>query len=312
MRRALLLAAVVLPIVALAAAAANVGQVVETTNFDGVNNYINAAQCAGTTPVHLEWNIQPVSGSFSGTGLYKVFASSQQPSTTTGTTGTFCAETASPNATTPVYAGQVDAVTASTAVQDKDVSGATIIQVVNASGATGICGAGNEGKTLWVCTHWFDANSNRAGFATGKFVLQVQAPADPVSVGGDPGDGAIDVHWSAPTGTGAQLDHYIATATPSGGGTPVSSGETNALKVRIAGLTNGVAYTVTVTAYSKGGNPSNAVAASEPVTPGPVEDYWDWYKLQGGTETGGCASGSAGALALAGVAALLAIRRRSK
>jgi Fibronectin type III domain len=310
MRRPFIIVLAALPALALAAVSAGPGQVVETTNFDATAgvSYLNAAQCAGsaTDPVHLEWSIQPLSGvSFLSTGNYRIIASTLQPPTS-GTDAGFCAETTNTTVNPPVTAGQVSVETVNTQVQDLNVSGAVVASKVGYG-----CDPSNEGKTLWICAHWENKSAVRSGFASGKFVVQVLAPAAPVSVGATPGDAALEVGWTAGSG-GADVDHYIVTATPAGSTTgSVSSGQIKATSTRLRGLTIGTEYTVVVVAYSKGGNPSDPSAPATG-TPLKVEDYWDWYKLQGGTETGGCASGSAGFAALAGVAALLALRRRAR
>ena len=310
MRRAFIVVLAALPAVALAITA-NEGQVLETTNLDAVNavSYLNAAQCVGTAttaPVNLEWNIQPLSGvSFLSTGTYRIFASTLQPPTI-GTDANFCAQTTNTSGTNPVTAGEVGSAPVTAKLQDLAVSGATVASAVGYG-----CDPSNEGKTIWICSHWENASGIRNGFASGHFLVQVLAPAAPVSVGASPGDSALEVGWTAGSG-GADVDHYIVTATAVGSTTPAaSSGQIKATTTRLGGLTIGTEYTVVVVAYSKGGNPSDP---SAPVTGTPmkVEDFWDWYKLQGGTETGGCASGSAGFAALAGVAALLALRRRAR
>jgi MYXO-CTERM domain-containing protein len=310
MRRILLLAAAAVPVLVLAQVAASVGQVVETANNDGVNNYINAAQCEGTAPLNLGWNDQVASGSFSGTGSFRIIASDQPPSTTA--IGTLlagsCAEQSSTTTNPPVIATQIDSAPASNAIGSKPVTKAFLKDTFKYT-----CDSTSEGKAVWICSHLYDAGTNQRGVASGKFLVQVQAPDAPTAVGAAAGDGALRVSWKAPTG-GVTVDHYIITATPTdGSGVPVSSGEVTATSgVRLAGLTNDVPYTVSVVAYSKGGNPSPAGTAAAPVAPMPMEDFWDWYELQDGTETGGCSSGSAGAVALLGLAALVATRRRRK
>jgi fibronectin type III domain protein len=310
MRRAIIIVLAALPAVALAITA-NVGQVLETTNFDAVNavSYLNAAQCVGTAttdPLNLEWIIQPLSGvSFLSTGTYRIFASTLQPPTS-GTDAGFCAETPNTSGTNPVTAGEVGSVPVNAQLQDLPVSGAKVAAAVGYG-----CDPTNEGKTIWICSHWENASGTKSGFASGKFLVQVAAPAAPVDVKAGSADSALTVNWSAGSG-GADVDHYIVTATPVGSTTPAkSSGDIKATDTRLSGLTIGTEYTVVVVAYSKGGNPSDPSAPATG-TPLKVEDYWDWYKLQGGTETGGCASGSAGLAALAGVAALLALRRRAR
>ena len=75
---------------------------------------------------------------------------------------------------------------------------------------------------------------------------------------------------------------------------------------------NGVTYSVVVYAYSKAGNRSDASAAVTG-TPQPVARLLGPVPGSAAApSSGGCASGSAGALALLGTAALLALARRKK
>ena len=67
----------------------------------------------------------------------------------------------------------------------------------------------------------------------------------------------MSVFWQAPSFTGGQsITEYVATASP-GGGTCATSGATTCT---ITGLSNGTAYTVTVTA-------KNGIGTSAPSTP---------------------------------------------
>ncbi len=311
MRRALLVAVIALPIIVLAAVAAGSGQVVEIDNFNvnATTSYLNAAQCAGTAPVRLEWNIVLDSGQFtSGNGTYQIFASDTAPPTT-GDNANFCPEKDDTTKSPQVFANRVDTVTATSIPQRLDVLGSDIKAAVHAT-----CDSSSEGKVLYVCSHWFDSNSTRRGHASGKFLVQIAAPARPTTVTVAPGDTRLKVAWKAGEGGTVDADHYVAEAATVAGGAPVASASTDGPteSVTISGLQNGTTYFVVVRAYSVGGNPS---AASDPPatgTPEPVNDFWETYRADGGREQGGCASGAgaAGALGLLGAASLVALRRR--
>lgn len=304
--RALLLA------VALAAPALAGAQVA-----DGVlqpvagDEFVNAAQCAGTdtTPVELVWNTHVNTALFTTGGTYRLFASNTQPAST-GTDANFCPET--DVTADDVRAGQVgddldatsQAVTASMEFSP--------LEMVQASGYDA-CDATTE-KTIYLCIHWYDASGVRNGWAKGTVKLSFDAPAAPVDVSVTPGDGALNVRWSAGTGGEADATEYQVVATTTDARDPAGTheyGRTNDNSFRARGLVNGVPYTVVVYAFSEAGNRSDA-SASATGTPQPVADFWDVYRQRGGTEKGGCSSGSAGALALLGTAALLALARRKK
>lgn len=92
----------------------------------------------------------------------------------------------------------------------------------------------------------------------------VVAPGAPTGVSAVPGDSTAVVSWQAPTSDGGSAAlTYLVTASP-GGKTCTTSGE---LSCTIEGLTNGTAYTFTVTATNAGGT-SPASQPSAAVTPG--------------------------------------------
>ncbi len=313
MRRALLGAAVAIPLVVLAAINAPSGAVVETTNFNSAvpTSYINAAQCAGnasSNPLNLEWSIVTGTGvTFTGGGTYNLFASDAQPAAVTNTPSNlvFCAEQPS---TTPtqINAGSVGSVTADLAVKDLAISGH---DVVTAATVAKSCDATQESRVIWICAHWVDSGGTKNGSATGKFIIQLAAPPAPTGVTVGSGDSRLIVDWTASTGGSTTADHYIARATPVGGGTAYYSDRTNSTTATINGLVNGTTYDVVVIAFSIGGNPSPDSAPAQGI-PQPSANFWDVYKDRGGAEQGGCASGPAGAFALLGTASLLALRRR--
>ncbi|WAH95248.1 fibronectin type III domain-containing protein [Arthrobacter sp. MMS18-M83] len=94
------------------------------------------------------------------------------------------------------------------------------------------------------------------------------APAAPSGVSATAGNASATVSWTAPSNGGSPITSY--TVTPSSGGTalaPVTvSGNPPATSTNVTGLTNGTAYTFTVTATNAIGT-SPASAASAPVTP---------------------------------------------
>ncbi|HUL61408.1 MAG TPA: fibronectin type III domain-containing protein [Anaeromyxobacteraceae bacterium] len=145
--------------------------------------------------------------------------------------------------------------------------------------------------------------------ASGTVTVQLGVPPKPTITSIQAGDKALFVYWQAGTGGTASSEKFSATAKLNGNAVSACP-RTSATNCRIDGLQNGVTYTVTVTAYSSGGNPS---PESDPMsgTAVPVDDFWSLYKKDGGREAGGCGAGGAGALALLGVAAALRrVRRR--
>jgi uncharacterized protein (TIGR03382 family) len=323
MRRALLAAAIAVPLIALAITAVD-GQVLDRTNFSSTHgniSYINAAQCANTDALHLEWKVTPLSGaSFGQNDQIKVFASDTNPATVTGSDG-FCNE--KPATGTPtINAGQIDTLqNVTTLLADKDVTGpagaGTLIK-----GATTIVCAASEGVNVYICAHWYDVTGNtKKGFASGTFQVQVNAPPDPSGLSTpQPGTGSLSLSWAANPATPAATDHYVAFAFPQGTApapttkppfatAPTATATTTGTSATITGLENGKTYDVIVVAYSVAGNPSGA-SASVPGTPVPSADFWDVYKARGGNEEGGCSTGSVGALSMLGAVVLLALRRR--
>jgi hypothetical protein len=97
----------------------------------------------------------------------------------------------------------------------------------------------------------------------------VVAPAAPTAVTAAPGDLSTRVTWTVPAGTTAPTK-YVVTATPASGATrtPVTQeAPAAATSATVAGLTNGVDYAVTVTAYA---GTAAGPASGPPVTVRPA------------------------------------------
>jgi hypothetical protein len=95
-------------------------------------------------------------------------------------------------------------------------------------------------------------------------------PGPPLSVVATPGDESAEVSWQEPDSTVWPITGYTVTSSPDGQ-TCVTTGATTCV---VGGLTNGTAYTFTVTATNVAGTgpPSDASAAVAPV-PVPGQTY---------------------------------------
>jgi fibronectin type III domain protein len=307
MRRALLLAAVAVPVIVLAAIPAQNGQLLDFNNFSNAPewqpngaSFINADMCAGRASPQLEWNLGQTPPTNSQN--YQLYASNKQPAAPSGSTVVQCA-TQDDTAVPPTKAGQIGSGTQTTAVaRNTSVSGNT---AVTKAGLT--CDGNSELRPFFICAHQL-TGSTVTSTAIGQFVVQVNAPTSPKLNSVSPGNGRVTASWDVPSG-GATADHYIIQATPVGGGTTISSGNVTATSGDVSGLDNTTTYSVTVIAVSIGGNPSAPSNALE-AAPQPTAGFWEVYQNRGGEDGGGCASGPGGVLALLGTASFLALRRR--
>jgi hypothetical protein len=91
-------------------------------------------------------------------------------------------------------------------------------------------------------------------------------PQPPTGVTAGPGDKAITVSWTPVDLGGDTLVKYTATASPGGKSCTVNSNSSHDTLCTIQGLTNGTAYTVTVTTTTKTGTSAPSAPAG-PVTP---------------------------------------------
>jgi hypothetical protein len=142
------------------------------------------------------------------------------------------------------------------------------------SSTTGICTITTGGVLTFVATGTCTINANQTGNGSYLAASQVSrsfsvnaiAPGAPTVGVATAGNTQASVVFTAPAVTGgAAITGYTVTSSPGGlTGTGASS------PIVVAGLTNGTAYTFTVTATNSAGTGS-ASAASNPVTPGAIQ-----------------------------------------
>ncbi len=292
----MLLAALAVPALASAQTA---GQV--TFSPDA---YLNATECAAAnaTTIQLSWTALRPSGATAAAATFQVYASTAAV-TISGTTVPTCT-----SATGSAAIGSSISTTSDTATnQSFDASA-----FATAVGET-TCGVQAD-KSIYVCVQLSDASAVAIGYATGVLTLSTTPPGAPTNVSVTPGNQALNVGWSAPaSGQTVATYRVVATAVDltADPASPHYSPMVNSATAsyRLSGLVNDVPYSVVVYAYSASGTES---LGSDPVsgTPLPTEDFFSYYRAQGGREQGGCGTGGAAALSLLGAAALLAARRR--
>jgi len=122
--------------------------------------------------------------------------------------------------------------------------------------ATGYIGAVNpDGSDIW----W--AGWTLSGTLPSLPALDV--PATPTILDTDFGDGEIFLYVASSSNGGSTITGYNANCTD---GTNTYTGTSTSSPITVSGLTNGVAYTCTVTATNSVGT-SSASAATTPITP---------------------------------------------
>jgi hypothetical protein len=132
----------------------------------------------------------------------------------------------------------------------------------------------------------FIVNGN--GVPSVASIIQISAaptaPAAPTSVTAVAGNGSATVSWVAPPNSGSPVTGY--TVTPWTGGVALPPVAATGTTATVTGLTNGTAYTFTVTATNAVGT-SPPSAPSAPVTPGttPVPLFVQQVSAQVGSTT---------------------------
>ena len=138
------------------------------------------------------------------------------------------------------------------------------------SATTGVCTISGGGVLNFVTAGSCTINANQAGNASYNAAPQVQqtftvnavAPGQPTIGTASAGDGEASVSFTAPASTGgSSILGYTVTANPGG-----QTGTGSSSPITVAGLTNGTAYTFTVTATNSAGTGA-ASSASNSATP---------------------------------------------
>lgn len=300
MRRVLLVA---LLLAAPAALAQTSGQIRFVEGEDDIvrGPWISRAECEDpSATVTLDWNTQLVDvTSFPADASYFVYASNKQAQDTTCIT--------EPDSNANTFAAQIGTEITG---EDQFVTNRSFViaDLLQARGTTS-CDVTGE-VPVYVCIQAKQGDTI-VGVAKGTIKLQVTPPGTPQNLAAIPADdAALKLTWDPPAGDPRAYDYRIeatATGQPTVGATTGPSAQSHVIE----GLALDVPYTIRVWARSEAGNESETPAETSG-TPVPVSDFWDVYTAAGGREQGGCASGSAGSLAILGLAGLLAaLRRRS-
>jgi hypothetical protein len=285
------------------------------TPIDGL---INAEECTATSTSTIRLKAQTDTGS--RVVQYQLYAANDKaikPGTTgTGTTGTTGRQPdceTSFNTTTGLVVAPVgdlrsDHINGSF-ILNVDYLTSTIVGAATLPGADP-CAAT---KDIILCFQARDQSQNNVGVARVKLTLVIDRPNAPVLQSVTPGEGALNVKWDAPSPV--VNEYYVVEAgTPDPGGVVTAfSNPVTGRELRVRGLTNGDVYTVQVRAFSDADNPSPDPLPQITASPAAVSDFWDTYQGDPfrGREQGGCGTGGVGVLALAGLLAVVALRRRS-
>lgn len=145
------------------------------------------------------------------------------------------------------------------------------LPVTFASGTTGVCTIDGSGQLTFVAAGTCTIDADQAGddmYAAAprvsqSFLVEAVAPGAPAIASVTAGDGQAVVHFTAPAVTGgAAITGYTVASNPGGF---TASGAT--APITVTGLSNGTAYTFTVTATNSAGTgaPSSASGSVVPV-----------------------------------------------
>jgi predicted metalloprotease len=119
-----------------------------------------------------------------------------------------------------------------------------------------------QGATGWDTPRVFEPTTGPSGSVTATLAL-VSPAATPSAPTATIGNGQATVTWTKPADNGSTITGYTVT---SSGGQTCTTSDADTLTCVVTGLTNGTAYTFTVTA-TNGGGASAASVASSSITP---------------------------------------------
>jgi MYXO-CTERM domain-containing protein len=283
-----------------------------TLPLSPVDGFINLDECLNPRVITLRWLIQTYETNFSVANLpggrFIVYVNDQ--STTTGVNTGPCATVNGDKNVAALHAGPVgSAITES--LQDPSLGYDFDTSAIATMAGQGLCNT--PGTDIMVCVQAKDSSGNNIGEARVKLTVETTSPGAPLNPLASGGNEALNVSWGDPNSSTSAKSYVIDAApigtiidpTPHHFSPPVTTTD-----YRLGGLVNGQEYEVSVFSYSEAFNPS--VASTTTGTPVPTLDFWNNYKAQGGRDSGGCASGPAGLLALAAVGGILALARRRR
>ena len=152
-------------------------------------------------------------------------------------------------------------------VPDTDPAKPITVTVTNAAIKTGSAlYILNNGVATYVGTATSDGTATFSITSDPEVVIAAVAPGAPTNVSGTAGNGSVSLTWSAPAfNGGATITGYTVTSSPSVTA-PAGCTNTASTSCTFTGLSNGTAYTFTVTATNSAGT-SVASSSSSAVTP---------------------------------------------
>jgi len=280
-----------------------------------LDTFINADECTGAGVVRLGWltNGPPETSGVT----YQLFAANKDPNAGNGG-----ACPSAPDPSTNLHAGTVAArinPTGANPMPDSEYATSAIAAVAGFDPATG--DSTTTTATIFLCVEGVDPTFAGSVFRarTNALTLDRRKPTSVEGGSATTGDGAVHVSWTErPDTDNPPAEYYVIDATVADTTvafdpiTVHTSDPVTTSGFRFGGLVNGVVYGVRVWTFSPADNRSDPtfVGTAQAL---PSSDFWESYKTAGGREQGGCASGPAGLVAIAGAAAVLALaalRRR--
>jgi hypothetical protein len=268
-----------------------------------------AQECADPArTITTNWNVGvPVTA----LGRYQVFAANKAPPAATTGVRT-CLRTDNEQESTFADVVSID-VSPTTSQPTIEIPVRPMIEAANDPDDTDGACTNESVQTIHVCVEYYAraGDSDPVASAVGSFQFDPRVPAVPTITLVEPGEAALYVAWAEGAGGAVEATRFraIARGPAEDPGPYVQESVEN--PVRVGGLRNGLTYSVTGVALSEAGTES--AESDPPVTASPVEvdDFWEHYSRDG-RETGGCASGPGGLLALFTASALLLFRGRRK